>query len=168
MLRVGPRQPVVHRRTCPRLHARPEIPSTTVGSRIARLKPLGLERQRDGCLQLSLTAPPTHGHGPTNTWQSRSDRRRNAARRDDTLHGMLCVRGRVLGGVATAVRIRTGGRRPIIVVSHDSFNHGPGWRSVIVVALSRSGAQARHGPTAVPVAAAHSGLPEDSVALCHQ
>lgn len=60
------------------------------------------------------------------------------------------------------------GRRPVIVVSHDAFNETQGWRSVIVVPLSTSGAQARRGPTAVPVPAPGTGLDRDSVALCHQ
>lgn len=60
------------------------------------------------------------------------------------------------------------GRRPVIVVSHDSFNKVSAWRSVIVVPLSTSGQQARRGPTAVPIQAGAGGLPRDSVALCHQ
>jgi mRNA interferase MazF len=60
------------------------------------------------------------------------------------------------------------GRRPVIVVSHDGFNEAPGWRSVIVVPLSTSPAQARRGPTAVPVTPGAAGLPKGGVALCHQ
>src|SRR5512137_2712290 len=60
------------------------------------------------------------------------------------------------------------GRRPVIVLSHDGFNQTPGWRSVIVVPVSTSVAQARRGPTAVPVPAGTGGLGRDSVALCHQ
>lgn len=60
------------------------------------------------------------------------------------------------------------GRRPVIVVSHDGFNLTPGWRSVIVVPVSTSGAQARRGPTAVPLAAGTGGLNRDGVAFCHQ
>lgn len=60
-----------------------------------------------------------------------------------------------------------GGRRPVIVVSHDGFNDTPTWRSVIVVPLSRSPAQARRGPTAVPIAPTGS-LRTPGVALCHQ
>jgi hypothetical protein len=37
----------------------------------------------------------------------------------------------------------------VIVVSHDGFNQAPGWRSVIVVPVSTSTAQAARGPTAV-------------------
>lgn len=60
------------------------------------------------------------------------------------------------------------GRRPVIVVSHDAFNETPGWRSVIVVPLSTSPAQAGRGPTAVPVPAGSAGLKRPGVALCHQ
>jgi mRNA interferase MazF len=60
------------------------------------------------------------------------------------------------------------GDRPVIIVSHDGFNLTPAWRSVIVVPLSSSGAQARRGPTAVGLAGGGAGLKDDSVALCHQ
>ena len=60
------------------------------------------------------------------------------------------------------------GRRPVIVVSHDGFNQAPGWRSVIVVPISTSAAQARRGPTAVELAAGSGGLAKASIAICHQ
>lgn len=60
------------------------------------------------------------------------------------------------------------GARPVIVVSHDAFNQAAGWKSVIVVPVSTSGAQARRGPTAIPLPRGAAGLPKDSVALCHQ
>ena len=60
------------------------------------------------------------------------------------------------------------GRRPVVLVSHDAFNLTPGWRSIIVVPLSRSGAQARRGPTAVSLPAGSGGLTKPGVALCHQ
>jgi mRNA interferase MazF len=60
------------------------------------------------------------------------------------------------------------GRRPVVVVSHDAFNQIAGWRSVIVVPLSTSAAQARRGPTAIALRAGSAGLRRDSVALCHQ
>ncbi|MBI4231053.1 MAG: type II toxin-antitoxin system PemK/MazF family toxin [Planctomycetes bacterium] len=60
------------------------------------------------------------------------------------------------------------GTRPVIVVSHDAFNQTPLWRSVIVVPVSTSTAQARRGPTAVPLPAGAGGLKKDGVALCHQ
>ena len=41
------------------------------------------------------------------------------------------------------------GRRPVIILSHDGFNQTPGWRSVIVVPVSTSAAQAIRGPTAI-------------------
>lgn len=61
-----------------------------------------------------------------------------------------------------------GGRRPVIIVSHDAFNEVPGWRSVIVVPISTSAAQAKRGPTAVYLPKGAGGLKKESVALCHQ
>ena len=60
------------------------------------------------------------------------------------------------------------GRRPVVVVSHDSFNQAPAWRSVIVVPVSTSVGQARRGPTAIDLPAGSAGLPRQSVVLCHQ
>ena len=60
------------------------------------------------------------------------------------------------------------GVRPVIVVSHDGFNLAPNWRSLIVVPISTSEAQAKRGPTVVPLPAGAGGLKKDSVALCHQ
>ncbi len=60
------------------------------------------------------------------------------------------------------------GRRPVLVVSHDAFNRNEGWRSVIVVPLSTSAAQARGSPTVIPLPAGAGGLARESVALCHQ
>src|SRR5713226_1837580 len=60
------------------------------------------------------------------------------------------------------------GRRPVIIVSHDGFNTTPTWRSVIVVPVSTSPAQAKRGPTAVLLPAKSAGLRESSIALCHQ
>lgn len=60
------------------------------------------------------------------------------------------------------------GRRPVIVVSRDAFNQAPGWRSVIVVPVSTSAAQAQRGPTAAALPAGAAGLAQDSTALCHQ
>lgn len=60
------------------------------------------------------------------------------------------------------------GRRPVIVMSNDGFNLTPTWRSVIVVPVSTSEAQARRGPTAVALAAGAGGLSRGGVAICHQ
>jgi mRNA interferase MazF len=60
------------------------------------------------------------------------------------------------------------GTRPVIVVSHDGFNEAPGWRSIIVVPVSTSSAQAARGPTAVRIPKGAGGLRAESVALCHQ
>ena len=60
------------------------------------------------------------------------------------------------------------GRRPVVILSRDAFNQAPGWRSVIVVPISTSAAQARRGPTAVALPAGAGSLPQVSTALCHQ
>jgi len=60
------------------------------------------------------------------------------------------------------------GTRPVIIVSHDGFNRAPVWKSVIVVPVSTSLAQARRVPTVVLLPAGVGGVPQDSVALCHQ
>lgn len=60
------------------------------------------------------------------------------------------------------------GVRPVLVVSHDGFNRVPAWRSVTVVPLTTSAAQARRGPTAVPIPDGAGGLRGEGVAACHQ
>jgi len=60
------------------------------------------------------------------------------------------------------------GRRPVVIVSHDSFNTAPTWTSIIVVPLSTSLNQARRSDTAIPIFKGEGGVPNDSVALCHQ
>jgi len=60
------------------------------------------------------------------------------------------------------------GRRPVIVISHDAFNQTQSWRSIIVVPLSTSVAQAGRGPSAVLLPQGAAGLGKNSVALCHQ
>jgi len=60
------------------------------------------------------------------------------------------------------------GRRPVVIVSHDGFNHVTAWHSIIVVPLSTSPTQRRRGPTAVLLPKGTAGLRQESVALCHQ
>jgi mRNA interferase MazF len=60
------------------------------------------------------------------------------------------------------------GKRPVIVVSHDSFNQTLNWNSVIVIPVSTSTAQAKRGPTAIFLPQGSGGLDKDSIALCHQ
>ena len=55
------------------------------------------------------------------------------------------------------------GRRPVVVVSNDGFNRTPGWRSVIVVPLSTSAAQASRGPTVVELPTGIAGLTLEAV-----
>ena len=61
-----------------------------------------------------------------------------------------------------------GGRRPVIVVSHDGFNQTPNWRSIIVVPVSTSGAQSRRALTVVQLPKGTASLRGASVAVCHQ
>jgi mRNA interferase MazF len=56
----------------------------------------------------------------------------------------------------------------VVVISHDAFNQTLSWRSVIVVPLSTSQAQAGRGPSAVLLPQGVAGLDKDSVVLCHQ
>lgn len=60
------------------------------------------------------------------------------------------------------------GRRPVIILSHDGFNQTSSWRSIIVVPISTSNAQAKRGATAIFLPAGTAGLTTDSVAICHQ
>jgi mRNA-degrading endonuclease toxin of MazEF toxin-antitoxin module len=60
------------------------------------------------------------------------------------------------------------GRRPVIVMSHDSFNQTPGWRSIIVVPISTSTSQGQRGPTVIELTGGTAGLPKTSFAVCHQ
>jgi len=60
------------------------------------------------------------------------------------------------------------GIRPVIIVSHDGFNETSAWRSLIVVPLSTSSAQAGRGPTAITINAGAGGIEKESIALCHQ
>ena len=60
------------------------------------------------------------------------------------------------------------GRRPALIVSHDRFNRHPRWSSLLVVPISTSNAQARRGPTVIPIPAGAAGLERSSVAVCHQ
>lgn len=56
----------------------------------------------------------------------------------------------------------------MVIVSNDGFNQAPGWNSIMVVPFSRSPRQAQRGPTAINVARGAGGLPNASVAVCHQ
>ncbi|MEE8523265.1 MAG: type II toxin-antitoxin system PemK/MazF family toxin [Thermoanaerobaculia bacterium] len=60
------------------------------------------------------------------------------------------------------------GRRPVVIVSSDGFNEIPEWRSIIVVPVTSSIQQGRRGPTAVILSTEDTGLPRDSLAICHQ
>ena len=71
-------------------------------------------------------------------------------------------------GLAPRSGSEQSGRRPVIIVSHDGFNQAPAWRSVIVIPISTSDAQARRGPTAVLLGQGAGGLSRPGVAVCHQ
>ena len=54
------------------------------------------------------------------------------------------------------------GRRPVILVSHDSFNQTAAWKSIIVAPISTSASQGKRGPTAVELPGGSAGLPKAS------
>jgi mRNA-degrading endonuclease toxin of MazEF toxin-antitoxin module len=56
----------------------------------------------------------------------------------------------------------------VIIISHDAFNQAAKWRSIIVVPISTSAAQAGRGLTAIALPQGAGGLKQASVALCHQ
>lgn len=60
-----------------------------------------------------------------------------------------------------------GGRRPVVVITHDAFNQTSGWRSVTVVPISISSVQTRLGPTVVRIPSGTAGLARAGFALCH-
>jgi mRNA-degrading endonuclease toxin of MazEF toxin-antitoxin module len=60
------------------------------------------------------------------------------------------------------------GRRPGIVVSHDSFNSVPGWQSITVIPLTTSPRWLRPSPTTVTFRKGECGLPKECAALAHQ
>ncbi len=60
------------------------------------------------------------------------------------------------------------GRRPVVVISHNIFNQNQNWRSIIIVPISTSEAQAKRGLTGVLIPQGTANLSKDSVALCHQ
>jgi mRNA interferase MazF len=60
------------------------------------------------------------------------------------------------------------GMRPGVVVSTDTLNQIPTWKSLQVVPLSTSGRQSRLGPTVVFLSKGSAGLQQDSLALAHQ
>lgn len=60
------------------------------------------------------------------------------------------------------------GFRPVVIISHDGFNRSSSWRSLIVVPLTSSTAQAGRGPTAIELKAGQGGIDRSSVAICHQ
>ncbi len=60
------------------------------------------------------------------------------------------------------------GDRPVLVVSHDSFNRTATWQSVTVVPLTTSHSQARRTPTVVHLPDGAGGLRGEGHAVCHQ
>lgn len=60
------------------------------------------------------------------------------------------------------------GTRPAIIVSSDSYNEIPAWKSFNIVPISSSGNQARRSHTTVVLPTGTAGLTQDSAALCHQ
>ena len=60
------------------------------------------------------------------------------------------------------------GRRPGIIVSHDSFNGVPTWHSITVVPLTTSPRWMKPSPTTVLFRKGECGLSKDGAALAHQ
>ncbi len=60
------------------------------------------------------------------------------------------------------------GRRPGIIVSHDSFNAVPAWRSLTVIPLTTAPRWLRASPTTVLFAKGECGLPKECAALAHK
>lgn len=60
------------------------------------------------------------------------------------------------------------GVRPCLVVSHDSFNGTPSWRSITVLPLTSSPRWLRPSPTTVLLEAGEANLPRTSAVLAHQ
>jgi mRNA interferase MazF len=60
------------------------------------------------------------------------------------------------------------GRRPCIVVSHNTFSSNPGWQSITVVPMTSSERWQRPSPTTVLFPAGEANLPRSSAALIHQ
>ncbi len=60
------------------------------------------------------------------------------------------------------------GRRPVIIVSHDSFNSVPGWQSLTIIPLTTSSRWLRPAATTVHFRKGECGLPKDCAALAHQ
>ena len=57
------------------------------------------------------------------------------------------------------------GRRPVVVVSHESFNRVKSWKSLLVVPLTRG---TKKGPTTVVLEEQSGRLLQKSTVLCHQ
>ena len=60
------------------------------------------------------------------------------------------------------------GRRPGIIVSHDSFNDVPTWHSITVIPLTTSPRWMKASPTTVLFKRGECGLSKDGAALAHQ
>lgn len=60
------------------------------------------------------------------------------------------------------------GRRPVIIISHNSLNQTESWRSIIIVPVSTSTLQAKRQLTIVQIPKGNGNLSKDSIAICHQ
>jgi mRNA interferase MazF len=60
------------------------------------------------------------------------------------------------------------GRRPAIIVSHNSFSSVPAWQSITVIPLTTSPRWLRPSPTTVLFQKGECGLPKECAALAHQ
>lgn len=60
------------------------------------------------------------------------------------------------------------GRRPCVIVSHNTFSSAPAWRTVTVMPLTSSPRWCRESPTTVLFHKGECGLPKACAALAHQ
>jgi len=161
-----------------------ELPSAAIGA--------DLQRSASGSAALPLTG---YVHGATSDpgVVARSEEGGNTARHLGIRHGNGRNRSRPGSAARVSFRgtsvIRRDGmkrgevywadlvprsgseqtrRRPVIIVSNDGFNRVSNWRCIVVVPMSTSVAQARRGPTAVPIPGGAAGLARPGIAICHQ
>lgn len=60
------------------------------------------------------------------------------------------------------------GTRPVLIISHNSFNKIPNWKSIIVLPISTSNNQAKRGLTVIKLLENEGGLEKQSIVICHQ
>ena len=59
------------------------------------------------------------------------------------------------------------GTRPVLIISHDGFNHTSNWNSIIIIPLTTALQPLKRAPTIVHLSQNY-GVQKDSMILCHQ